>query len=446
MKNKELTEEFLESKMSRILQTFDQFGVEADDYNTYIEELKENYAEVLKRPTAAVLSRDVLFEKALGKTLAKHSKSGSKFNIFIFRYSQPTDWNAGEMEDIYKAWQSGPKARHNLIEAEKVAYVKRGNEKIVLSKVDKFQISKESKRYVPIAGKEIEEGELPIAIDQRDKINGKDNKRKSYPLEENWNINAYGLLEVKQRYIPFNLAVYDNEYANPSNEKFLPRIAPAYFEYRITASVNEDRTKEAKEGCLFLQYFKSIKKVPKSMLKTEEGDEVEITPEMAIYIFIENGVIKPYKLYKGKANEYPYDWFIVDIGDAREFHDEFIAKRKDGSIEKTPGGYDKTHFERAGIGIYQCTEKAETKTGNYRVKFMDHTGKSIQGFTSEYIGNPPFDDDLPQDALITFQTNKKGTRWDFENKTNVEDPINGDISLGTLMDVKPLKHILDEEE
>ena len=447
LKDKTLTEEFLEEKKPQIFGTFENFGVPEEEYEAELEHFKENYEEVLKRRSAKVLSREILFEKALGKTMAKKDslRGGTRFDVLILRYTEPRDWNAEEVENILKAWQSGPKARHNLIESEKVAWVKKGVEKIVLSKIDKYEISKETKRFVPISGKEIEEGELPIPIDTREKTaGGGENRNQTFPLKENWSLTIFGLAEVKDGYTPFNFVVYDNDYANPNSDKFLPKLAPAFEEYKIVGSVDEDRTKKTKGGCLFLRYFKGISKIKEISINPDT--EKPYTPEEKIYILMDNGFIKSYKLFKGKTAEYPFGPYLIDMGDLREFHDEYIAQKdKDGNIKKTPSGYDKTHFDRYGISIPQCSDKTETKNGNFRLKFMDYSGKSGQAFTSEHIDEPPFAVDLPQDAIISFKSDKKPTRWDWENQVSVEDPINGDVTLGTLMDVKPLKHILDEE-
>jgi hypothetical protein len=52
---------------------------------------------------------------------------------------------------------------------------------------------------------------------------------------------------------------------------------------------------------------------------------------------------------------------------------------------------------------------------------------------------------LPHEVFISFRTNRKKTRWDKENRVEVEDPINGDVTLGTLMGINLAASIMDEE-
>jgi hypothetical protein len=53
-------------------------------------------------------------------------------------------------------------------------------------------------------------------------------------------------------------------------------------------------------------------------------------------------------------------------------------------------------------------------------------------------------EDLPHEVFLSFRTNRKKTRWDRENRVEVQDAINGDVTLGNLMGINLAASVMDD--
>lgn len=427
-----LSEDFLNRKMAIIEQVCEQFKM--DDSQEVIDRLKAEYAKVAEEPMNKGIPTIRLFNKALGRVCADlGSSGGERFQILILAYGRPKDWNQTEREGILDAWGKGVKARANLIKAEKVMTMKKGGKDVVVSTIDKWQRT-EAKVYIVLAGKEIEEGEMPIPRDSNQFYGDGKTKNNSYtcPLEESWNISMQGLVEVSDGYKPFIANIY-NKWANPSSTSYLPKIAPAFSIYKASFGVDDRKTKPEK---LAFNYITAI----------EKDKTITESIEKIVYGLVEDGHIGSYKEEKGNANSDKV--YLVDLDDVKAFHDEIMVKRDDdGNILKGRTGYDLTNWDGYGIGIYYLSSKKETKKGNYSLRFRDWTNKPNGGFTNEIIDMVEIDEaKLPLEYLVSFSTTRKPTRWDAENKVAIQDPINGDVTFNSILGLNKASNGLIEGE
>ncbi len=427
-----LTDELIERRKAYIEQTCKKHNI--DNVDEVVSLLKDAYSEVSENPLFKSLPTIRLLNKALGRVCANLGTSGGeRFKVLILAYGRPKDWNQAEYEQILDAWGKGIRSRENLKKDGKIMTMKKGGKDVVVSEILKYERTADGK-YVVLSGKEIEEGEMPIPRDTNEFYgDGKTvNKNHTWPLKESWNINVYGLAEVGEGYKPFIGNIY-NDWANPKSDKYLPKIAPAFNIYKGNFGVDEGKSTASK---IVFNYITAI----------ELDKTITDTSESIIYSLVENGVIGSYKEEKGSAN--PDKFYLVDLDDLAEFHDEIMAKREDdGSIMKGKTGYDLTHWDRFGIGIYYLTSKKETKKGNFSLRFRDWTNATNGGFTNEIIDMVEIDDaKLPTEHIIAFSTTRKPTRWDSENKIAIDDPINGDITFNSILGMKKTANEIAEGE
>lgn len=431
----ELSQEKLEARMHQIEQIAEEYNIE--DIDKLVEQVKEKYKEKSEALEAKgkKLPEVRIFNKALGEVCTDlGSFQGERFQILILGYTRPRDWNAEEREDILKAWAGGPKARDNLIKSKKVMQMMKQGKMVIVSRVDKGQNTK-SGDYIVLSGKELEEGEEPIPRDTRKTLADGKTPNRSFgrPLTSRWGINMFGLARVNDVFKQFKAAIYHNAYANPYHENFLPSLAPAFGTFNAILSVHEDKSTEDK---LFFQYLSAIEPI-----KNEESSTEEI-----LYQLLDGGLIQSFKVKNGAIENFETP-FLVDLDDIKDYHDQVSALKDDkGEVIKSPSGYGKTHWDRVGIGIWHLFAMTETKNENYALRFRDWTNKVITGFTDELTQHLKINpNSLPKEVMVSFRTFKKKTRYDRENKVNIDDPINGDVVLGNIMGLSFTDDILEGE-
>ena len=339
----ELTEELITKMMPRIKQIMEEFRL--DDKDQVIQLLKENYKEVSERQTSTRLSESRIFLKALGKVCADIGQTGGgeRFNIFILGYERPRDWNADERGEIQDAWSKGPRAQLNLTQQGKVMVMKKGGKEVVVSRIDRWAISTDGV-YVVLSGKEIEPGEKPVPRDTHKTL--RDNKTQNrfftHPLSPRWSVSFVGVAEVEEGFKPFEARVYGN-WADPSHNNYLPKMAPCFGTYKAVFGVDENNSTEKELRFNFINAISLI--------------EEPATVEEIIYNLVDSGIIQAYAEKKGDT-EPNQRMFLVDLADLEEFHDEVIARRdEDGEIIKTERGYDRVNWNKFGIGIFYVTSQ-----------------------------------------------------------------------------------------
>lgn len=430
----ELTEENISKYMPQIKQVCEEFKI--DDITEVVDEIKETFKEISEKYEAKGTNLPEIryFNKALGKVCSHlGSFDGERFDVLILGYSRPRDWNAFDRETILKAWHSGDKAQANLLKAGQIATMPvRGKHQIV-SHIDRWGVTSDKKFFV-IAGKVLEGEEDPIPIDTNEFLKDKKtvNKRHTYPLDPRWNINVYGLAIVNDEFKQFEARIY-GKYADPADEKYLPKIAPTFKSYKTIFGVDDQNKNTDLIKFNFINAIEPLK---------EQG-----TMEETIYNLIDSGSLISYKAVKGEvAEEDKRKFFVVDMNDIVEFHEEVMCQRDDkGNIVKTKSNYDATHWDRMGIGVYYLISRKETKTGGFSLRFRDWTNATNGAFSNEVTQYFEIEDSaLPHEVFVSFRTNRKPTRWDSENRVEIEDFINGDVNLGSLMGLSLASSILDD--
>ena len=430
-----ISEDLLNKQMTYIEQICEDYSI--DDVQEVIERIKAEYVAVSEDPRNSKLPATRLFRKAFGKVCADlGSAGGERFTVLILAYGVPKDWNKIEREAILDAWGKGPKARTKIKADGQVMTMQKAGKPVIISKIDKLQKAADG-TCVIIAGQEIREGELPIPRDTHQFYQDGKTKNNSYtfPLDESWNINIYGLAEVADGFKPFFGNIY-NKWADPNNKEFLPLIAPAFGVYKGVFGLNDKKSSKDK---IVFNYVSAI-----------QPDESFTDPiESEIYKLVEKGIIVSYKEAKGTLTEEQKDGIIlVDMDDLADFHDEVMAKRDDkGVIIKGATGYDKTYWNRFGIGVYYLTAMKETKKGNFTLRFRDWTNKTNGGFSNIITNcielNPT---EFPLEYLVAFSTTRKPNRWDAENKVAIPDAINGDISFNSINGLRKATNKIAEGE
>ena len=304
----------------------------------------------------------------------------------------------------------------------------------IVSHIDRWGVSADGKYFV-MSGKVLEGDEDPIPIDTREYLmdNKTKNKRCTYPLDPRWNINMYGLVNLTDGIKQFEARIY-GKYADPTNDNYLPKIAPAFKSYKAVLIVDTDHSTPELMRFSFLNAIEQV------------GEDKPM--EQIIYDLIDKGVLQSYKKVMGKVSEADAGKiFVVDLNTIKEFHAEVMCRHDDnGDVVKTKSGYDATHWDRMAIGVYYLITRKETKTGNFSMRFRDWTNSTNGGFSNEVTQFFEVSDkDLPHEVFISFRTNRKKTRWDKENRVEVEDSINGDVTLGTLMGISLAASIMDDD-
>jgi len=430
----ELTEENLTKYMPQIKQACEEFKI--DKIADVVKEIKEEFKEISDKYEAKGQSLPEIryFNKAFGKVCAHLGTfDGERFNLLIFGYTQPKDWNLLERTNTIKAWHSGDKAQANLKGAGKIATMPVRGKQEVVSEIKRWGVTSD-KKYFVIAGKILEGEEDPIPIDTNPfwKDGKTVNKRHTYPLNPRWNINIHGLAMVDDDFKQFEASIY-GDLADPTSEKFLPKVAPAFKSYKTIAGVDEQN--------------KNTNIIKFNFINAIEVLEEKGPMEKTIYNLADSGHIISYKKVKGEvAEEDKNKLFIVDMNDIVEFHEEVMCQRDDkDNIIKTKKFYDSTYWDRFGIGVFYLTKRTLTKNGNFAMGFRDWTNATNKAFSNEVTQFFEINDaELPHEVFVSFRTNRKPTRWDVENKVEIEDHINGDVTLGNLMGLTLASTILDD--
>ena len=431
----ELNEESIKKYLPQIKQVCEEFKI--DDYEEVLQEVIDEFKSISDKYEAKGMKLPEIryFNKALGKVCSHLGTfDGQRFELLVLGFSRPRDWNAQAREAILKAWHSGAKAQANIKKAGQIATMTVSGKPEIVSHIDRWGVSADGKYFV-MSGKVLEGDEDPIPIDTREYLmdNKTKNKRNTYPLDPRWNINMYGLVNLADGIKQFEARIY-GDYADPTKDKYLPRVAPAFKSYKAVLVVDTDHSTNDLMRFSFLNAIEAV---------------AEDKPmEQIIYDLIDQGVLVSYKKHKGNVSEADAGKiFVVDLDTIEEFHSEVMCQHDEhGDVVKTKSGYDATHWNRMAIGVYYLITRKETKTGNYSMRFRDWTNSTNGAFSNEVTQFFEVKDgDLPHEVFISFRTNRKKKRWDKENRVEVEDLINGDVTIGTLMGINLAASIMDDD-
>ena len=423
----EITEEKLKARMHQIEQVAEQYKI--DKIDDLVEQVKEQYKLISDELIAKNrrLPEIRIFNSALGKVCADLGAfAGERFEIFILGYTRPKDWNAIDREAILKAWTKGPKARDNLVKSKKIMQMMKQGKLVVVSRIDKYEMTKGGELIV-LAGKELEGDEEPLPRDTRKTLaDGKTkNRSETRQLTPRWSITMYGVAKVDDENLKrFEARIYGNS-ADPGHDNYLPIRATPFESYKAILVADEDKTTE---NVLKFNFLSAIEPI-----------EEELSSEEIIYLLLDQGIILSYRdkkeAWKDEDKALP---FLVDLDDLELFHKEIsCVYDEDGNVKKSKGGYDNTHWDRFGIGIYYLYGASETKIGNLALRFRDWTNSTTSGFTdavTQHMNINP--NSLPKEVIVSFRTTRKLTRWDKENKIAIDDKINGDVLIGSIMGLK----------
>jgi len=423
----EITEEKLKARMHQIEQVAEQYKI--DNIEDIVNRVKEEYKKVSDELVAKNrrLPEIRIFNSALGKVCADLGAfAGERFEIFILGYSRPKDWNAVDREAVLKAWTKGPKARDNLVKSKKVMQMMKQGKLVVVSRIDKYDITKGGEMIIT-SGKELEGDEEPIPRDTNKTLADKKtpNRGCTRPLNPRWSITMYGVAKVDDENLKrFEARIYGKS-ADPSHDNYLPKMATPFESYKAILVVDEDKTTENVIKFTFLSAIEPI--------------EEELSSAEIIYLLLDQGIILSYRDKKEAwDNESKVHPFLVDLDDLELFHKEIsCVYDEEGNVKKSKGGYDNTYWDRIGIGIYYLYGASEAKTGNLALRFRDWTNSNTSGFTNEVTQHLKINpNSLPREVIVSFRTTRKLTRWDKENKVAIDDKINGDVLIGSIMGLK----------
>lgn len=459
-------------RKDEILQLKEELDVE--DINEIIELMRKHYDAL---PTSRIFTPDKKYTRALSFASADLSPQGGreKIEIAILAYGRPKDWNQAEREKILEAWEKGPTNQVKLIDEHKVLRIKTREGYKAISADHEYELVKDD-NGVPqvIKGKIIEGDEQPIPRDyfetQGQGDNAWINKHCGYPLGERWSMNIYGLTHDGEKDVFIEGSVssnYDGDWANPRSDDFLLKIAPAFGFYDATVVLNEEKSTDKK---LVIKALSAI--TSKEIVITEETPvvnddgstetkKIERPLEFIEYIY---GVMEGAELEDEDGNTYVYtpiyDFkaylssededireqmkegvFLVESKDYPEWHDLYASKDKDGNVKRSQNGSNYCDWSKYGISVLVCKQVKKTKNGNDQLVLSGSGGKTMNAFMQPE--NPKVEMDGKWECLVSFNTVRKGTRYDKETKQQVKDAVNGDVQINNIMGFQLTFQLMD---
>ena len=449
-------------RKDEILQLKEELKVE--NIEEIIELMRKHYDAL---PTSRIFTPDKKYTRALSFASADLSPQGGreKIEIAILAYGRPKDWNQLEREAILESWEKGPVNQLKLIEDHKIMRIKTREGYKAISADHEYELAKDD-NGVPqvIKGKIIEGDEQPIPRDfhetQGKGENTWQNKHHGYPMGERWAINVYGLTHdgEKDMFIAGSVnSNYDGDWANPKSDDFLLKTSPAFCFYDATVVLDEEKNTNEK---LVIKALSAI--TPKEIIITEEvpmvnddgtteTKKIERPLEFIEYIY---GVMEGTELLNedGEAYIYTpiYDFkaflsaedegvreqmkkgiFLVESKDYPEWHDLYASKDDKGQLKKSQNGNNYCSWDRYGLSVLVCKQVKKTKNGNDQLVLSGSHGKGMNAFMQPE--NPKIEMDGKWECLVSFNTVRKGTRYDPETKKQVKDSINGDVQISNVM-------------
>ena len=449
-----------------------QEGLGVEDINEIVELVKNYYN---KLPTSRVFTPDKKFTRALSFVSADLAPQDGreKIELAILGYTRPRDWNNAESSKILADWEKGPVAQQKLIDDHKVMRIKTREGYKAVSKVEELENDDKGVPQV-IKGKILEGDEPPIPRDHLT-IGGKgektwENKHYGYPLGTKWAMNMHGLTHDGKKDILLRGNIYSNydgDWATPSSDDFLIRKAPPFGFYDATVVVDDEKSTE---DCLVIKSISAI--VPKIIMVSEDETivnddgttEIQLLDKPLDFLEYIYGVMEGTEIVDDEGNVSYYSpikdfkeylmtedpdiraslaesLFLVESNDYAEFHDLIANRDEEGKLKRTDKGANYSKFNKLGLSVMVCKQIKETKNGNDQLVLVGGGGKVLNAFMPpEY---PKLSLDKSAECLISFNTVKKGTRYDKETKKQVKDPVNGDVQINNVMGYKTTFELMD---
>lgn len=458
----------IKKRMAEIEQIQEEF--ELEDVQEIVE-LVKHYFEQL--PTSRIFTEDKKFTRALSFASADLAPEGGreKIEIAILAYTRPKDWNQAEREAILESWEKGVVAQQKLIDEHKVMRIKTREGYKAVSEIEELALDDKGVPQV-IKGRILEGEEQPIPRDHL-AVQGKgentwENKHQGYALGEKWAMNVYGLTHDGEKDIKVEGNIYtnyDGDWATPGSDDFLLKNAPAFGFYDATVIVDDEKSTE---HTIIIKSLSAI--TPKEILITEDVKEVkddgsievktvERPLEFIEYVYgvmegqeLDDGSIyapiRDFKEYLAtedadEREELAKNIFMVESKDFPEFHDLYANRDKDGkpirAANKNKNNY--MTWGKYALGVMVCKQVKETKNGNDQLVLIGSAGKRLNAFMP--AEHPKITLEKSAEVLISFNTTKKGTRYDKESKKQVNDMINGDIQINNIMGYLPTFELMD---
>lgn len=455
-------DELLKERKDELVQLKEELSLENIEEITKL--MRKHYDAL---PTSRIFTPDKKFTRALSFTSADLSPQGGreKIEIAILGYGRPKDWNQQEREGILEAWEKGPVNQLKLIEEHKVLRIKTREGLKAISADHEYELAKDD-NGVPqvIKGRIIEGDEQPIPRDfhttQGKGENTWTNNHLGYALGERWGVNIHGLTHDGEKDVFIEGSVnsnYDGDWANPKSDDFLFKIAPAFGFYDATIIVdvekstnekliikslsaiagkqiiiteevpvvNDDGTTETKKIERPLEFIEYVYGVMEGTeLTDEDGNGYIYTPiyDFKAYLSTEDGEMRE-QMKKGI--------FMVETKDYPEWHDLYASKDKNGKVKKSQNGSNYCDWSKIGLSVLVCKQVKKTKNGNDQLVLSGSGGKTMNAFMQPE--NPKIEMDGKWECLVSFNTVRKGTRYDKETKNQIKDAINGDVQINNVM-------------
>jgi hypothetical protein len=285
----------------------------------------------------------------------------------------------------------------------------------VISK-EKVDDSVEIGLYRVVEAEEWKKGEgQPIFRDSRLYNNNFVNKDFTRPLRHRWEFTLVGLAWPKENAEDARLFETKVRYeqADPESDKFFFKHHQMFKAYTDNFETGPKSTN-----------WKYILTTPYLSLKAAEYDSSDIDINIAeLFAFLnEKFDVEAVK----KGDELPI--FIQGIVGIEDFHRKAV-KMEGNRVLKSKTGWDVMKWNK--YAIISCSmQSMKEPSGN--MKFPSYTifdsevNKRMNVFSTRYIYNQP---QLPGQVLMLVRTSRRPERYDPSTRTNIADPINGDISL-----------------
>lgn len=442
-------DELLKERASEVRQIAEEQEADLKE----VEELVRKHFESL--PSSRIFTPEKKFSRALSFASADlTSYSGKRIELVILGYTDPRDWNKKEREAIIAAWEKGSVSQETLLKDGKVMFKKSSDGRKAVSEIYKLEEDDNGVPHV-LDGKILESGETPIPRDYTKTVNLPNgnsfpNRHYGYPLGTRFTINMYGVTpgpnDIEIPLIGNIGDNYDGKWADPNSDDFLRKTAPSMGFYDATVTIDEDKSSP---DCLVIKSLHAIS--PKKVMIEDERYVVDENGERKaekferplgideyVYSLVEtNPYFREFKEYlslsKEEQQEIEDSIFLVDFRDLDEFHELIANRNSDGTLKRSEAGNNYSEFGKFGLAFPVLDRVKTTKFGNQQLVLVG-SGRTENVFPSEFF--PEIDPEGGWECLISFSTVKKNTRYDYETRKQITDPINGDVNISNLMGFK----------
>jgi len=414
-------------------------------YDEVVAIFNEKLTLILATPSGAKISRSQQIKRAKAQMDSYFANVIKvKGNPYVWMHmgkvGKIKDWNdtilnecenkflTGKLEDLIKDGlvmtmevdgKQVPVSRIDKMEDEKVVITKEGKiapadqegNPIIISKV--------------VAGKPWENGEKPIYRDNRLKTmgtpEGEYNRGYGHILGHSLEIKIVGVAFPKDH--PEDFRIFEKkvgyDQADENSENFFFKKFEPFMWYVGNFDIDTKYTTEYKFAFKGKSGMNGKVADYKPTRKLDDGSEEDIP----IDEFLEDKLGALWDTYHDKAF-IPKVYYLNEL---KTMHESTLTL-KDGKVEKSESGYDKTNYDAWNILSTAVAIGENKKGGGWHYILTDSAYKgSVRAFPDKTVLKQA--KYLPGPCLLAVHTSRNNMRYDATAKGDVLDPDNADIKM-----------------